>query len=422
MNNLEKILMPIASKISANKYIKSLAAGMSAVMPIMLGTALIAILANLPIAPWTAFLKESGLYATAQDFISATLSLTGIYAAATISYNTTKQLEKNPLVGMVMSMATFIALMPIKITVGEATVSALSTSTLGSNGIFVAMIVGLLIPTIYSFLTDKNIKIKVPEQVPPMVAGSLEPTIVAMIIFTCVFFFKYFFTITPYGDIFNAINTVIAVPVMKLGMSPWSCIAFYMLTGLCWFFGIHPGPLQSCYVPMIYAAMTANIEAFVAGAPLPYLEFFVISMGVFMGGYGNTLGLCACTVFAKSEKFKSLRKLAVLPNIFNINEPVIFGFPVMLNPIYFLPIVFTPLTTGLITMLAMKFIPVVLNPTISTPWVTPAFISVVMKGGWGFLLVWIIGFLANTLFYLPFFIVDDRKAYNEEQTTMVESN
>lgn len=415
MNQIEQILGPMASKISANKYIKALSVGMSSIMPIMLGTSLIAILANLPIAPWTAFLKGAGLYMTAQDFISATLSLTGIYAVCTISYSLTKSQGKNPVIGMVMAMATFIALMPIKIQVGEQSVSALSTSNLGSSGIFVAMLCGLLVPTVYSFLSDKNLKIKVPDSVPPMVADSLEPTFVAIIIFTFVYLFKFAFTLTSYGDIFSAINTIVAAPIMKLGTSPWSRIVFYMFANLCWFFGIHPGPLQSCYVPVIYAAKTANIEAFMAGAALPYLDFFVIGMCIYMGGFGNTLGLCASTIFAKSEKYKSLRKLVVLPDIFNINEPVIFGFPVMLNPMYFIPLVFSPLTTGLITMLAMNIIPVTMNPTISIPWVTPGFINVFMQGGWGFLAVWVIAFIANTLIYLPFFIADDNRAYKEEQ-------
>ena len=111
---------------------------------------------------------------------------------------------------------------------------------MGNNGIFVAMICGLVIPWIFCILMDKNLKLKLPDSVPPMVSESLAPTFVAMILFVILFAVKYGLSLTSYGDLFNAINTIVSKLVMALGTSPWALIGAYCFMNLCWFFGIHP--------------------------------------------------------------------------------------------------------------------------------------------------------------------------------------
>lgn len=420
-NGLEKFMGPFATAVSNNKFIRALTAGFMSSMPITLGTALIAVLGNLPIAPWQDFLARTGLYQTAQDFISLTLSLLGIYVVASISYNLTKIEGKNGIVGAVIALATFIALMPIKYTeIDGAVTSTLLTSNMGSNGIFVAMFIGLLMPWIYCKLMDKKLVLKLPDSVPPMVTESLAPTFVAMIMFTIVFFVKWGLSLTSYGDIFNFVTQTISKPVMYFGTSPWSLILMYCFMNLSWFFGIHPNPILSCYIPVLMAAGTANTEAFLAGNPLPYLTFSVVGTAVYVGGTGNTLGLCLATLFAKSEKYKSMRKLVIPANIFNINEPIIFGFPTMLNPLYFVPMVFSSFVSGVFAMFLVKILPISINPTISLPWVTPGFVSSFMSGGFNLFLVWLASITIHFLLYLPFFKIDDSKAYKEEQLLIKE--
>lgn len=420
-NGLEKFMGPFSNAVSTNKFIRALTAGFMASMPITLGTAVIAVLGNLPITPWQDFLAKTGLYQTAQDFISLTLSLLGIYVVATISYNLTKNEGKNAIVGAAISLATFISLMPIKSAEIDGVMSkTLLTANMGSNGIFVAMIVGLLVPWIYCKLMDKNLVLKLPDSVPPMVTESLAPTFVAMIIFTVVFLIKWGLSLTAYGDIFNFITETISRPVMYFGTSPWSVILIFCFMNLCWFFGIHPSPILSCYIPVLMAAGTANTEAFLAGNALPYLTFSVVGTAVYVGGNGNTLGLCVATLFAKSERYKSMRKLIIPANIFNINEPIIFGFPTMLNPLYFIPMVFTSLASGVATLFLVKILPMSINPTISLPWVTPGFVSTFMSGGFKLFLIWLISLTIHFFMYLPFFKIDDSNAYKEEQTIIAE--
>lgn len=415
-NGLEKFMGPFANAVSTNKFIRALTAGFMASMPITLGTAVIAVLGNLPIAPWQDFLNKTGLYQNAQDFISLTLSLVGIYVVVTISYNLTKNEGKNAIVGSAISLASFVSLMPIQLAdVNGVPTKTLLTANMGSNGIFVAMIMGLIIPWIYCKLMDKNLVLKLPDSVPPMVTESLAPTFVAMIIFTSIFLIRWGLGLTPYGNIFNLVAETISKPVMFFGTSPWSLILITCFMNLCWFFGIHPSPILSCYIPVMMAAGTANTEAFLAGSALPYLTFAIVGTATYVGGNGNTLGLCIATLFAKSERYKSMRKLVIPANIFNINEPIIFGFPTMLNPLYFIPMVFTSLVSGAVAIFLVKILDISLNPTISLPWVTPGFVSALMSGGFKLLLIWLISITIHFFMYLPFFKIDDANALKEEQ-------
>ncbi|CAI3420990.1 PTS sugar transporter subunit IIC [Enterococcus cecorum] len=416
---LEKIVGPIAARVSSSRYIKALTEGFMYTMPITLGVAVIAVLSNLPITAWLNFLKQVGIYQVSQDIVSLTLSLLAIYVVGAIGYCFTKNEGENGVIGALISTAAFLVLIPIQYAkVNGAEITALETKYMGSDGIFIAIILGLLIPQLYCFLMSKNLKLKLPDSVPPMVSKSLTPTFVSMIIFSILFVIKYVCTLTPYGNLYTLIATFISKPITHLGASPIALIIVFTLINLMWFFGIHPNTILMPYMPILMAAGVANTEAFVSGKALPFFTFVVISSCIQVGGAGSTLGLCVATIFSKSEKYKSMRKLVVPANLFNINEPVIFGFPIMLNPIYFVPMILTPILNGTIGIILSKIIPITINPTISMPWVTPAFVSAFFIGGVGLLIVWLVCLLVDFLIYLPFFMIDDKNALLEEKANI----
>ena len=267
---------------------------------------------------------------------------------------------------------------------------------------------------------NKNLRLKLPDSVPPMVSQSLAPTFVAMIIFTLVFALKWACTFTPYQNIFNVVSTLIGKPISYFGASPISLIIVFSLMNLIWFFGIHPNAILMPYMPVLMMVQMANTEAFLNGSAMPYLVFGIIGVCVQIGGSGNTLGLCIATLFAKSEKYKAMRKLVIPANIFNINEPIIFGFPVMLNPLYLIPMVFSPAVSGLVSWALIGILPISFNPTIQMPWVTPGFITAFFQGGIFMLLLWIISLGIHFVMYLPFFLIDDNNAYKQEQQMKAE--
>lgn len=421
-SSLEKIVGPFATMVSNSKYIKALTEGFMYTMPITLGVAIIAVLSNIPIDPWLNFLKNTGLYSVGQDIVSLSLSLLAIYVVGAIGYCFTRNEGEQGIIGAVMATASFIMLMPIQSfpVEGSTPISALTINYMGSDGIFLAIIIGLFIPKIYCVLMSKNLRLKLPESVPPMVSQSLAPTFVAMIIFVIVFIVKWGCTFTSYGNLFNIISTLIGKPISYFGASPTSMILVFTLMNLIWFFGIHPNALFMPYLPVLMMTQMANVEAFLQNKPMPYIIVGMLSICIQLGGTGNTLGLCIATLFAKSEKYKAMRKLVIPANIFNINEPIIFGFPVMLNPLYIIPMVFSPMASGFVAWGLMEILPITFSPTVSMPWVTPGFITAFFQGGIFLLLIWLISLFIHFIMYLPFFLIDDKNALKQEQEMKTE--
>lgn len=387
-------------------------------MPITLGVAVFAILVNLPIQPWLDFLINSGLSVVTQEIINVTMSMLAIYVVISVSSCYAKVNGESGLTASLISTGAFLCLMPQTVEGTDGIISALQTSYLGSNGIFVAMLIALLITNIYCWLCKKNIMLKLPDSVPHMVSQSMSPTFVSMIIFVIVLLVKYVVYLTPYGNVFDMLNSTVTQPILNVGGSPLALIGLYTFTNLLWFFGIHPSPIVSVYTPVLITCMTANVEAFMAGtssANLPHLAFMVVFITMNMGGNGNTLGLAIAMVNAKSERFKAMFKLSFIPCLFNINEPMVFGVPLMLNPIFFIPMVLTtPITGGIAYLFAILGFGNGFNPTVSSPWIMPAPITGLLEGGIMLAIVPLVCILANVILYYPFFKIADNQALKEE--------
>ena len=414
---LEKIVGPIATKVGENKFIIALTEGFMLTMPITLGVALIAVLTNFPIPAWVSFLQNAGLYDVGNQIITLTLSLLAVYVVGAIGYRYTVNEGEHGMTGALLSLASFIALMPVEnLTKADGSpITAIATEKMGSQGILVAILIGLFIPWLYVKLTRKKLVLKLPESVPPNVSQSMAPTFVAMIIFSLIFFIKYVTGLTPYGNVFTMITTIVAEPISAFGATPIALIVVFTLMNLFWFFGVHPNTILMVYMPILMMAGISNQEAFLAGKELPFYAFAIVGSAVQIGGAGNTLGLCIATLFGKSEKYKAMRKLVIPANIFNINEPIIFGFPLMLNPLYFVPMVLSPLVSGLFAMFYMNLLDINVNPTVSMPWVTPGFVTTFFTGGFSLALLWFLCLLIHFVMYLPFFLMDDRRAIQEER-------
>ena len=422
---LEKAIGPLATKMSESKTIQALTNGMMSVLPVTLGVAFIAIVGNLPIPAWQELLSNLGLTGLIQDLINITSGLYAIYIVCTISYETSKLENQNPITCIILSLASFLILVPqIQMPVGEEEfITVVKTSSLGSEGIFIAMLVGIFVTRFYSFLIRKNVTIKLPDSVPPMVSDSLSPTFAAMILFIVMFIIKVGFHFSPFGDAMNFMNTVIGAPISAIGTNAISVIIVFTFANILWFFGIHPSAIINIFYAVMTPVILDDITAFLQGAQLPYLEILFMMSVIMIGGTGNTLGLAINMLFSKSERYKSLNKLSFIPSIFNINEPLILGVPIILNPIFFIPLVSSTAIGGAVIHLFYKigFINYY-NPTIELPWVTPPVIAEWFYSGAKFALVMLVVILVQTLLFMPFFKMADKKALEEEQVLERESN
>jgi len=411
---LNEKLLKISVAISKNQYLQAITKGMMITMPLTLGASLLAIVGNLPVDIWQGFLANTGLNVHISEILVVTMNLMALFLAFTIPYFFAKDQGENGITAAILSLAAFLILVPQTVEGADETViTAFQASHLGSEGIFLAMINSLFVAKLYCFLMTKNLKIKMSDSVPQMVSDSLSPMFVAMIIFGIIAAIRIAMSFTGYGDLFTLINEVISRPIVLLGGSVWSLIFVQTVSGLVWFFGIHPAAIMSVYRAVTSMAALSNREAFMAGEPMPMVLFHLMLLGLMMG---SGIGLAISILGAKSTHFKTLKKVAIVPAFFNIGEPLLFGAPIILNPIFFIPHVLSPLVTALIVYIfyligaGSSF-----NPTIVTPWVMPGFITAFLTGGWRWFIATITIMVTHVILYYPFAKLADNKALKEEQ-------
>ena len=214
MNNLEKFLndklLPISERLQKNKILAALMEGFIRTSPITLGIALITIIGNFPVPGWTQFLTKIGIFQHVEAITNGATGVFSLYVVYSLAFSYAKQLKTNERNASLISLASFIMLMPQSVTTtvmksGHATsqaIGALKLDYLGGQGLFIGMILALVITRLYAALSKKNLMIKLPESVPPMVTQSLSPVFVVTIIFVLVFIVRVLFGLTPSGTIF----------------------------------------------------------------------------------------------------------------------------------------------------------------------------------------------------------------------------
>lgn len=420
-NIMDKTIAPVASKVADSKMLDALMGGMMCTLPMTLSVSVIAILINFPIPGFSDWVVSSGLMATGNSILTVTMNMMGIYISFFIGLRWGKVCGLSGYTGGIVSGAVFLAFMPQQSFEDIPMASFINTSYMGSNGIFVAILLGLIVPKVTAILMSK-LEIKLPDMVPPMVADSLSPMFAAIVLFTAVWFAKWGLSFTPWGNLFDMINTLIGTPVTMVGASPLAYIIVCSLQSIFWFFGVHPNVMLNFYAPVIMACSAANTEAIIAGEALPYGAWAVVALGTAIGGQANALGISISLLFTKSERFKAIRGIALVPSLFNISEPLMFGLPVVLNPTYFIPFVLNiPVCAIVVQALYALGLGAAFNPTIQLPWVLPQPVIAFMQGGIGCLVISVAVLAVSVLMYTPFTLMADRQALREEQAALEES-
>lgn len=348
------------------------------------------------------------------------MGVLAIFITATIAYSYSLLLDVKAITSVMFSLAGFFILSPQQITVGETSVGGFASANLGSSGIFVAMIISIVIPLLYSKLSkNKKLVFNMPDTVPPMVAQSFEPIFIGMILLFAIFSVRLGFSYTTFGDVFSFVNQIVAKPLLSIGASIPALFIVYVLANILFFFGIHPNAIMSVLTPVLLPMMMISIEQFNQGQQMEYMNNLIIFDFMNNDGTGSTLSLMICIhLFGKSKHYKSFAKVATIPNLFNINEPVIFGFPIMLNPLLFIPFVMSTVVSGLVGLFAMNigFISHY-NPNFSAvilPWTVPKFIASFFTMGWQGVVLRLFIMVLLVFVYYPFFKVLDNQEIRSE--------
>lgn len=418
---MERTLLPFANKLSQNKILKAISSGFTALLPIIMVGAIASLLSGLNIEIYQNFITVIGLKSVVGYISTYTTNMIALYAVFSIANSMAKQLEckdQSVLVGLV-SLMLFLLTMPTGVGSGETAVAAaISTAYFGAPGLFTAMMMGCIVPLIYNLFVKHHIVIKMPDGVPPQIANGFSAIIPAAVLTAIFAMIRQLCAMTSFGTLNGLVYGLLKAPLSALTESPVTFLFLLVLCNILWFFGIHGGMVTMSFLSMLYMTPAMeNLEALAAGQPLPNLLtntwWFVF---VQLGGSGGIIGLAVCMFFfAKSERYKTLGKIAILPALCSISEPLVFGVPLVLNVVMLIPMLLSPMACFLSSYLMtnLGILPYLNGIQLSTG--TPVVLAGFLAGGWKAALWQVVLVALQFAIYFPFFRMVDKQALAEEK-------
>lgn len=427
LNKLESVLMPLAEKIGKNKYLIAVRDGFLLSMPLLIVGSFFLLIANFPIPGWSQFWARffgenwTSYFAKPTD---ATFSIMAILAVIGIGYSFSEQMNVDKLFGAAISLVSWFLIMPYEILAGDTTVAGIPLGWVGSKGIFVGIICAFLAVHVYAWVNKKGWVIKMPDGVPPTVEKSFAALIPAGMSILVFFVINVVFAMTPYKNAFNFIFTILQTPLLRLGNTLPAMVIAYIFLHFFWFFGVNGGSVVGAvFNPILQTLSADNLAAFQAGAPLPNIisQQFQDLFATF-GGCGSTLSLLiAMLLFCRSKRVKELGKLAFIPGIFGINEPLVFGLPIVLNPMILIPFMLVPTINIVISYFCMSVGLVPLCSGVAIPWTMPVILSGFLATGWQGAVLQFLLLILGVFLYMPFIKMMD-KQYLADEAKAVASN
>ena len=293
--------------------------------------------------------------------------------------------------------------------------AALKPITSDTRSLFLGMFIAILSVEIYCWLEGrKGLKIKMPDTVPPNVSASFSALIPSIITTTVIATFGFIFHQATGMYLYDAVYQVVQQPLERVVQSLPGILLLMFVAQLFWVIGIHGNQMiKPIREPLLLGAITVNMSAFEQGKEVPNIitmPFWDVYMSI--GGSGLTIGLLIAVMIAtKRKEMKEIAKLSIGPGLFNINEPVIFGMPIMLNPILAIPFIITPLVTGSIGYFATAA-GFAGKAVVMVPWTTPPLINAWLStaGSMGAVVTQLICIVTAVLIYLPFVKIASRRA------------
>lgn len=329
---------PTLTKISSNKYLKAISGGMMGTLPITIVGSIACLLVVFPVKAITNFIAALGITPLLMNIYNLTLGGLALFVSFLLAKNLVQQFLPSDDGGAagIAALLSFLVITPLGSLVDKS--GAIPLKWLGTQGVFSAMIVGLVAGRIYVLAKEKGWTIKMPASVPPMVMKTFEgliPTVMIVLVFTII---ARLFELTSYGSMHQAIFTILQQPFTNVGGSFTAMIVVTIVAQTLWFFGIHGTNITMPFVQAIWLTMDVNnLNAKMAGHPLPNIVGYAFFMTVTFGG--TALGLVINMLMSKSKQYKQLGRMAIVPALFGITEPIIFGTPLVLNFKFAIPFI-----------------------------------------------------------------------------------
>lgn len=430
---IEKLLVPLATKLNAQRHICAVRDAFILSFPLTMAGSLMVLLNNV-------FLSADGFMFKILQFdklfpgivkfqavfapvVKGSADIFSILIVFLIARNLAKLMEGDDLLTGLTAISVYFIIYPDYF--DNEGVNYLTNQYMGAQGLFVAILVGLLVGELMSRLAKSDkLEIKMPEQVPPAVARSFK--VLIPIIITTIFFsvLNYFVKMAAPGGLHELIYNIIQTPLTRMSQSLFSVLILALLSQSLWAMGIHgPNTIAAIRDTMFSEAGNANLLDYAKsgttwGAPFPITYSGLATAFSEYGGSGATLGLIiAILIFSKNKESKSIGKLSFVPGLFNINEMVIFGLPIVLNPIYIIPFIIAPLVNIMIGYTAVMILKIMPPVTIGIPWTTPGPLMPFLGTG-GDIVALFVGFIClavSVLIYSPFVIAANKAAIIEDE-------
>ncbi|MEI0530760.1 PTS sugar transporter subunit IIC [Brachyspira pilosicoli] len=431
---MENKFLPIMNKIATNRYLNCIKDGFLVATPFIIVGSFALLIFNLPFSDPNNFMYfkpyEDFAKAFSADYIqifNVSMGILSIFVAFGIGYSLAGYYQFDQLTNGFLALYAFLLLSAksLAVTVTSAAsallyvsentnVTVLDARYMDAKGLFVAIIAAILSVEISRFLITKKITIKLPDSVPPAIAKSFEiliPVAVISLIFQSanVIIQKTMNIMTP-----ELIMSILQ-PILSKSDSLIYLILVIFFVHILWFCGIHGSSIANVVLqPIAFTNIALNQAALAAGESIPTVfagDF--MSNYVYIGGSGATLGLCIAMIMSKNAHLKSMGKLSIIPGIFNINEPIIFGTPIVMNPIFLIPFVLTPIVNVIISYLFLQF-NLVSRIVALVPWTTPSFLGAFISTNLNFVApLLIIGLIVLDYFiYKPFLTIYEKEMEN----------
>lgn len=424
MTFLEEKFVPAAAKLGGQRHLLALRDGIVMVMPLLIIGAFSMIIAEFPIEAflnfmantfgedWTAF---EGVIMNATYSIAAIVACYGVASSLVSSYD----IDGAP-AGVISISALFAIVVPeILLNSDGESVEALLSGTFDPGMLFTALLTALIVGELYRMMVQRKWTIKLPASVPQAVSRqftALIPGSVIIVLFTVV---RLLFAITPWESFPEFVSAIISAPLRNLGTSYVGTLLVVFFEHLLWSFGLHGSAIIvfPFFEPLWIMNMSENAEIVksASDAVQHIVTFTFYENGVWIGGSGATLpAVIYMLVFAKSKLLKDVGKIGIAPSLFNINEPITFGLPIVLNPVLIVPYILAPMAAMTIQYVGTA---VGLFPycNVMVPWTTPILISgFLTTGSLMGVVAQLAGLAVAFVIWMPFIMAWDRKNHRME--------
>ncbi|MFR1449778.1 MAG: PTS sugar transporter subunit IIC [Beduini sp.] len=442
MKFLEEKFVPMAAALGSQRHLVAIRDAFVAIMPVTIVGAIAVLINNIqgifaenglnvPSIKdgYTNFIQSTGIYDVMSAINKGSINMMAILLVASLGYQMARGLDGDGIATSIVSMTCYLGIVPsvqsisnvvsweknaklVEVATGDIASGAIAANKLDSNGMFVGMLLTILVAEIFVRLSrNDKLKITLPDGVPPAVANSFTVLIPAIITVIGVVAAGIYIKRITGSDLWQIITKFVSAPLTNVADSVGTAALIMFLINFLWIFGLHGANIiGSVTTPIFTPLLYENTAAYEQGI-LPPNVINGVQVYSTIGGSGSTFGLIiAILLFGKVQAEKTVIGISVAPGLFEINEPITFGIPIVMNPTYMLPFVAGPVILAIVSFLLMQA-NIIERVCLSAPWVTPPVLYPFLATGGGIkaAIYQVIEIVFVTALYTPFVMMSNKQ-------------